>query len=602
MSWTARKLREKFLSFFEENGHAVIASASLIPENDPTVLFTTAGMHPLVPFLLGQPHPAGKRLANVQKCLRTDDIAEVGDAFHHTFFEMLGNWSLGDYFKREAIDWSYEFLTDKRWLGLDAGRLSVTVFAGDKDAPRDDESAQAWRSLGIPEDRIFFLPKKDNWWGPAGATGPCGPDTEMFFDSGTPKCNEKCAPGCGCEKYFEVWNDVFIQYNKTAQGKYEKLAQRNVDTGMGVERTLAMLTGKKNDYETELFEPLMKEIDSLGGSNTVKTMKSADATVSKRIVADHLRAACFILAENGRVVPSNVEQGYVLRRLIRRGIRHGRLLGISKSFCGDIAGIVVKTMGADWPELEKNRDFILSELDKEEKRFSLVLDKGVRSFERLVEQNKTVSAKDAFLLYQSFGFPLEMTLELAKEKGIRIDKRAFEKEFERHQALSRKGAEQKFRSGLADESAETTALHTATHLLHAALRRVLGSRVQQKGSNITAERLRFDFSFDRKMTPDELREVEALVNKQIDSKVAVTRKEESLDEARKEGALAFFDEKYAPERVSVYAIGAFSKEVCTGPHASNTSELAKFGRFRILKEEAVSAGVRRIKAVLAKEK
>ncbi|MFH0973279.1 MAG: alanine--tRNA ligase [Candidatus Micrarchaeota archaeon] len=600
LSWTARKLREKFLSFFEEKGHAIIPSASLVPENDSTVLFTTAGMHPLVPFLLGQPHPAGKRLVNVQKCLRTDDIDEVGDAFHHTFFEMLGNWSLGDYFKREAIEWSYEFLTDKRWLGLDARRLSVTVFAGDEDAPRDDESAQAWRSLGIPGDKIFFLPKKDNWWGPAGATGPCGPDTEMFFDSGAPKCSEKCKPGCGCGKYFEVWNDVFIQYDKRADGVFGKLAQRNVDTGMGVERTLAMLTSKKNDYETELFEPIMKEIDSLGSSG--KTMNAASATVSKRIVADHLRAACFILAENGRVVPSNVEQGYVLRRLIRRGIRHGRLLGINKNFCGDIAGIVVQTMGADWPELEKNREFIISELGKEEARFTQVLGKGVRSFERLVEQNKAVSAKDAFLLYQSFGFPLEMTIELAKEKGISIDKRAFEKEFERHQALSRKGAEQKFRSGLADESAETTALHTATHLLHAALRRVLGSRVQQKGSNITKERLRFDFSFDRKMTSEELKKAEALVNEAIDAKLPVERREESLDEARKEGALAFFDEKYAPERVSVYAVGSFSKEVCTGPHARNTGELARFGRFRILKEEAVSAGVRRIKAVLTTEK
>ncbi len=601
MSWTARKLREKFLGFFDERGHAVIPSASLVPENDPTVLFTTAGMHPLVPFLLGQPHPQGKRLVDVQKCLRTDDIDEVGDAFHHTFFEMLGNWSLGDYFKREAIEWSYEFLTDKRWLGLDARKLSVTVFAGDKEAnaPKDEESAQAWRSLGIPENRIFFLPKRDNWWGPAGATGPCGPDTEMFFDSGAAKCGRgaECKPGCGCGKYFEVWNDVFMQYNKTADGFFEKLAQRNVDTGMGVERTLAVLNGNKNDYETELFAPIIKEIKSLAGG---AKKEGVNELVSERIAADHLRAATFVLAENGRVVPSNVEHGYVLRRLVRRAVRHGKLLGIEKAFCGDVASVVIRAMGDDYPELRKNEDFILSELDKEEKRFTLVLGKGVRSFERLAAEQKTVSAKDAFLLYQSYGFPLEMTLELARERGIVINRKAFEREFEEHQEISRKGAEKKFKSGLADESAETTALHTATHLLHAALRKVLGSRVQQKGSNITAERLRFDFSFDRKMTPEEIKNVEAFVNQAIDAKLAVTRKEESLDEARKEGALAFFDEKYAAERVSVYEVKGVSKEVCAGPHVRNTSEIAKLGRFRILKEEAVSAGVRRIKASLTK--
>jgi alanyl-tRNA synthetase len=595
--WTARALREKFLAFFEERGHAIIPSASLIPENDPTVLFTTAGMHPLVPFLLGQPHPLGKRLANVQKCLRTDDIDDVGDAFHHTFFEMLGNWSLGDYFKKEAIAWSFEFLTDKRWLGLDSRRLSVTVFAGDKDAPKDEESAAAWRELGIPSERIFFLPKRDNWWGPAGATGPCGPDTEMFFDSGARACEPECKPNCACGKYFEVWNDVFLQYNKTANGKFELLKQRNVDTGMGVERTLAMLNGCKTDYETDVFAPIIKEIKALGASGN----GNGGSVVSQRIVADHLRAAAFVLAEGGRIVPSNVEQGYVLRRLVRRAVRHGKLLGIEKSFCGDVAAVVVGAMGEDWPELERSADFIRAELDKEEKRFSQVLGKGVRSFERLVAEQKTVSAKDAFLLYQSFGFPLEMTLELAKEHSIRIDKAAFEKEFEKHQAISRKGAEQKFRSGLADESAETTALHTATHLLHAALRKVLGNRVHQKGSNITAERLRFDFSFERKMAPEEVKKVEEIVNQQIEAKLPVERKEETLDAARKEGALAFFDEKYAPDKVSVYSIGGFSKEVCTGPHVKNTSEIAALGRFRILKEEAVSAGVRRIKAVLAKD-
>jgi alanyl-tRNA synthetase len=510
---------------------------------------------------------------------------------------MLGNWSLGDYFKKEAIAWSFEFLTDKRWLGLDSRRLSVTVFAGDKDAPKDEESAAAWRELGIPSERIFFLPKRDNWWGPAGATGPCGPDTEMFFDSGARACEPECKPNCACGKYFEVWNDVFLQYNKTANGKFELLKQRNVDTGMGVERTLAMLNGCKTDYETDVFAPIIKEIKALGASGN----GNGGSVVSQRIVADHLRAAAFVLAEGGRIVPSNVEQGYVLRRLVRRAVRHGKLLGIEKSFCGDVAAVVVGAMGEDWPELERSADFIRAELDKEEKRFSQVLGKGVRSFERLVAEQKTVSAKDAFLLYQSFGFPLEMTLELAKEHSIRIDKAAFEKEFEKHQAISRKGAEQKFRSGLADESAETTALHTATHLLHAALRKVLGNRVHQKGSNITAERLRFDFSFERKMAPEEVKKVEEIVNQQIEAKLPVERKEETLDAARKEGALAFFDEKYAPDKVSVYSIGGFSKEVCTGPHVKNTSEIAALGRFRILKEEAVSAGVRRIKAVLAKD-
>ncbi|MEM0476011.1 MAG: alanine--tRNA ligase, partial [Candidatus Norongarragalinales archaeon] len=375
MSWTARALREKFLAFFEERGHAIIPSASLIPENDPTVLFTTAGMHPLVPFLLGQPHPLGKRLANVQKCLRTDDIDEVGDAFHHTFFEMLGNWSLGDYFKKEAIEWSFEFLTSKRWLGLDAKRLSITVFAGDEDAPRDEESAQVWRSLGVRDEQIFFLPKKDNWWGPAGATGPCGPDTEMFFDSGAPKCSEECKPNCACGKYFEVWNDVFMEYNKTASGAFEKLKQRNVDTGMGVERTLAMLNGCKTDYDTELLAPIMREINALGA----EAANGEKAEKSKRVVADHLRAAAFVLAENERVVPSNIEHGYVLRRLIRRSVRHGRLLGIEKFFCSDVASVVIETMGEDWPELRKNESFILSELKKEEERFSKVLGKGVKS-------------------------------------------------------------------------------------------------------------------------------------------------------------------------------------------------------------------------------
>ncbi len=584
--WTAKKLEQRFLDFFKEKKHAIIPSASLIPENDPTVLFTTAGMHPLVPYLLGQPHPLGKRLANNQKSLRTNDIEEVGDPSHLTFFFMLGNWSLGDYFKKEAIEWSFEFLTSKRWLGLDKNRLYITCFAGDKDAPKDEESAKVWESLGIPKERIFFNPKEDNWWGPAGKTGPCGPDTEMFYDTGKEKCGKNCKPGCFCGKYFEIWNDVFMQYNKTASGKYELLKQRNVDTGMGLERTTAMLQGKETVFETELFKPIMDKLDELSEKDLVK---------SKRIIADHLRAACFILAEGKGIVPSNVEHGYVLRRLIRRSIRHGRLLGIKGNFCRKIAEIIVEIYGKDWPELKKNHELIYLELEREEERFSKVLSNGLKMFEKILRKEGKISGKDAFLLYQSFGFPLEMTLELAKERGITVDKKVFEREFEKHQQLSRKATEGKFKSGLQDYGEKTVRMHTATHLLHAALRKVLGGHVQQKGSNITPERLRFDFSHSEKLTKEQLKKLEELVNEQIKKAIPVERKEESLAEAKKEGALAFFGEKYKPGKVSVYTIGDFSKEVCAGPHVKNTKVI---GKFKILKEESVAAGIRRIKAVI----
>jgi len=579
-------LVESYLDFFKSKKHAVISSASLIPENDPTVLFTAAGMHPLVPFLLGHPHPLGKRLANVQKCIRTGDIESVGDASHLTFFFMLGNWSLGDYFKKEAIEWSFEFLTSKKWLGLDAKRLNVTVFAGDKDAPRDDFAAGVWASCGIPKERIFFLPKDDNWWGPAGTSGPCGPDTEMFYDTGKPACGNGCKPGCGCGKFFEIWNDVFMEYNKTKDGKFEKLKQQNVDTGMGVERTIAMLQGKSSVYETELFLPIMQRI---------KELSKCAGERSQRIVADHLRAAAFVLGDDRAIAPSNVDQGYVLRRIVRRAIRHARLLGIEGKFCKQIAEIVVLEYGKEWLELERNKQFVFSELEKEEERFGRVLNNGLKAFEKLFAQRKTVSGNDAFLLYQSFGFPLEMTEELAKEKGIVVEKQAFEKEFLQHQELSRKGAEQKFKSGLADNTDATVRLHTATHLLHAALRKVLGAHVQQKGSNITPERLRFDFSHSEKVSDEQLKKVEALVNGQIANAVPVERSEKTLEQARKDDALAFFDEKYGQQKVSVYKIGNFSHEVCAGPHVQNVKEL---GHFKILKEEAVSAGVRRIKAVL----
>jgi len=576
-----------FLEFFRLKNHAIMPSAPLIPENDPTVLFTTAGMHPLVPYLLGQPHPLGKRLANMQKCLRTDDIDEVGDANHHTFFFMLGNWSLGDYFKKEAISMSWEFLTSKEWLGLDPDRISVTVFSGDEEHPRDEESANTWISLGVPRERIYYNPKKDNWW-IAQSTGPCGPDTEMFYDTGKPKCGPDCKPGCFCGKYFEIWNDVFMEYNKTADGRYEKLKQKNVDTGMGLERTAAMLEGKDNDYETELFAPAMDEIRKLSKNNDIR---------SQRIVADHLRAAVFVLADEAGIVPSNVEHGYVLRRLIRRAIRHGRRLKIDGPFCSKIAERFVKIYADDWPEIEKNEDRIFSELEKEERRFSRVLEKGLVEFERILAKKKNVTAKDAFLLYQSFGFPLEMTAEIAMEHGVQIDRARFEEEFERHRELSRIGAQRRFMSGLADQSEQTIALHTATHLLHAALRKVLGPEVRQKGSNITPERLRFDFSWPEKLSEEQLRQVEELVNQQIQRGLNVTREEMSLEEALERGALAFFDERYNPEKVSVYSIGDFSKEVCAGPHVQNTK---KMGRFKIIKEEAVSAGTRRIRAILEK--
>ena len=427
--WTGKKLVEKYMQFFKEKQHAQIPSGSLIPEHDPTVLFTTAGMHPLIPYLIGQPHPEGKRIMSNQKCVRTGDIEEVGDASHLTFFFMLGNWSLGDYFKKEAIEYSIEFLTSKKWLGLEKDKISVTCFEGDKDAPKDEFSAKVWESVGIPKERIYFFPKEDNWWGPAGKTGPCGPDTEMFYDTGKEKCGKDCKPGCYCGKYFEIWNDVFMEFNKKEDGSFEKLAQQNVDTGMGLERTITMLQGKPNVFETEMFKPIIEEISKLSKEKFVK---------SQRIVSDHLRAAVFILAENKGIVPSNVEQGYILRRLIRRCIRHGKLLGIEGLFCKKIAEVVIKIYSGEWPELKKNKKLVLEELEKEEIRFSGVLENGIRRFENIFNKKKGIDAQDAFLLFQSFGFPLEMTLELAKEHGLEIDKKGFEKEFAKHQELSRK--------------------------------------------------------------------------------------------------------------------------------------------------------------------
>ncbi|MEM4336600.1 MAG: alanine--tRNA ligase [Candidatus Woesearchaeota archaeon] len=583
----AKELITKYLKFFESKGHAIINSASLIPENDPTVLFTTAGMHPLVPFLLGQPHPLGRRLANVQKCIRTTDIDNVGDASHLTFFEMLGNWSLGDYFKKEAIQWSYEFLTEV--LGFDPDKLSVTCFAGDEDAPQDNESALVWLSLGIPRERIYFLPKTDNWWGPAGKTGPCGPCTEMFIDTGKTKCSPECRPGCGCGKYFEIWNDVFMEYNKKEDGTFEKLSQHNVDTGMGVERTIAMIKGKKSVYDTEIFIPLIDEIKKLAKVDNF----THEQQRSVRIIADHMRSATFILGDEKGVAPSNIDQGYILRRFIRRSIRHGRILGINSGLCIPLAQKVIEMYKERYDCLAKNKDFIFRELKKEEEKFRTTLEKGLHEFEKLAKSDR-LSGRDAFFLFQSYGFPLEMTRELAQEKGIKLEESEFEELFKEHQKISRAGAEKRFKGGLSDSSEETIRLHTATHLLNEALRRVLSKDIVQKGSNITPERLRFDFNFDRKLTPEEIRKVEELVNQKIKEGLNVVREEMTLEEAKRKGAQAEFGGKYG-EKVSVYSIGNFSKEVCAGPHVKNTKDL---GTFKIVKEEGVAAGVRRIKAVL----
>ena len=585
---SSEELKKKYLDFFQKKGHTLIANSSLIPENDPTALFISAGMHPLVPYLLGQTHPSGKRLVDVQKCLRTSDIDEVGDSFHLSFFEMLGNWSLGDYFKKESITWSYEFLTGKEWLNLDLERLSFSVFAGDEDGPRDEESASIWKSLGVPEERIFYLPKGDNWWGPIGNTGPCGPDTEIFYDTGKEPCGDTCQPGCSCGKYCEIWNNVFMEYNKTADGKYEPLEQKNVDTGMGVERTTAVLQGKDNVYETEIFVPLIDRVKERLAIETIleKQVKSV------RVIVEHARAATFILAEG--IVPLNVEQGYVLRRMIRKAIRHGKQLGIEEEFLTEISKIVISQYREEYPQLVDKKEFILDELEKEYKKFNNTLAHGLNRFNRIAKKNNRIDGKDAFLLYQSFGFPIEITKELGLENGIFVDVEGFYEEFKKHQKVSRASADKKFGSGLADTAEETVKLHTATHLLNEALRRVLGMEIYQKGSNITQERLRFDFNFDRKLTDEEIKAVEDLVNEEIKKAIPVKRIETTLDEAIKMGSQAVFEQKYG-DKVSVYKIDDFSIELCSGPHVENTKEL---GKFKITKEEGISAGVRRIRAVL----
>ena len=590
---TSGELRSMWLNFFKSKGHAVIPSASVIPENDPTVLFTTAGMHPLVPYLLGSKHPAGTRLTDVQKCVRTGDIEDVGDFSHLTFFEMLGNWSLGDYFKKEMIPWSWEFLTSEKYLGLPKDRLAFTVFAGDKDCPRDEESANLWRSCGVADDHIFYLPKENNWWGPAGVTGPCGPDTEMFIITDKEPCGPDCSPACSCGRYLEIWNDVFMQYNKKEDGTFEPLAQKNVDTGMGLERTICVLNGKKSVYETDLFENILGKIAELSG----KTYGEDEATTKAfRIIADHMRTSTFIMGDDRGVSPANVDQGYVLRRLIRRAVRYGMEIGMPEGFTGEIAKVIIEQYKDVYPELKRNEAFVLDQLALEETRFAKTLKQGNREFEKLAQRVKDgrIDGESAFHLYDTYGFPVEMTCELAKDAGLTVDMEGFKECFKKHQATSQAGAEQRFKGGLADHSAQSARLHTATHLLHAALRKVLGDEVAQKGSNITAERLRFDFSFGRKMTKEEIAEVERLVNKAIDAHAPIVCEEMTVPEAKAQGAIGLFTSKYG-ENVKVYTMGPYSKEICGGPHATNTGDLKSF---KIQKEESSSAGVRRIKAVI----
>lgn len=581
----AIEIRNKYLNFFKNHGHAVIPSAPLIPENDPSVLFTTAGMQPLVPYLLGEPHPAGTRLTDYQKCVRTNDIDEVGDNRHLTYFEMLGNWSLGDYFKEESIQMSYDFLTKE--LGIPVEKLSVTCFAGDEDCARDEVTASCWKKAGIPEERIYYFGKDDNWW-IAGETGPCGPDTEMFYDTGKPKCSPECNPSCGCGKYVEIWNNVFMEFYKDENGKYSKLKQHNVDTGLGLERMTMLLEGKETPFETELFAPIMDKLVEL---------QKVDNIASRRIVAEHLRSSMMIICDGGR--PSNVDRGYILRRLIRRMVRHMNKLQISLDELSTLIDINVENLKEMYPALEANKETIKNVILEEKDKFVKTLEKGEKEFAKEVGQVKeqgenTVPGKVVFRLYDTYGFPPEVTEELATENGMKIDKEGFDKLFKEHQEKSRAGSEQKFKGGLASTGEMETKYHTATHLLNAALKQVLGSHVHQRGSNITAERMRFDFSHPAKMTDEEKQKTEDLVNEWITEAIPVEHLEMKKDDAIKMGAEAMFIEKYG-DIVSVYKIGDVSIELCGGPHVSNTSEL---GHFKIKKEESSSSGIRRIKAIL----
>ena len=581
----AIEIRNKYLNYFKNHGHKVIPSAPLIPENDPSVLFTTAGMQPLVPYLLGEKHPEGTRLTDYQKCLRTNDIDEVGDNRHLTYFEMLGNWSLGDYFKEESIAMSFEFLTKE--LGIPKEKLSVTCFEGDENAPRDMVTAECWKKAGIPEERIYFYGKDDNWW-IAGEEGPCGPDTEMFYDTGKPACSPDCQPSCGCGKYVEIWNNVFMEYYKSKDGTYTKLKQHNVDTGLGLERMAMLLQGKQTPFDTELFAPIMDKLASIAKVDNIE---------SRRIIAEHLRASMMVISDGGR--PSNIDRGYVLRKLIRRMSRHLNKLQINLDELSNLIDLNIDVLKEMYPELVENREIIKQVIIEEKDKFMKTLSHGEKEFKKAIlkakQENKTtIDGQTIFKLYETYGFPPEITADLAREQGFEIDLTEFDKLFKEHQDKSRLGSEQKFKGGLAEQNEKTIAYHTATHLLHKALQIVLGEHAKQKGSNITTERLRFDFSHPDKMTPEQIKQVEDLVNEQIARDLTVTCEEMTLEEARKSGAMGLFENKYG-EKVKVYTIGDFSKEICGGPHVSHTGEL---GHFKIKKEESSSAGVRRIKAIL----
>lgn len=602
--FTRRELIDKWLNFYISKGHVAIPSASVIPENDPTVLFTTAGMHPLVPYLLGQTHPKGKRLCDVQKCIRTGDIDEVGDNSHLTFFEMLGNWSLGDYFKNEMVGWSYEFLTSPKYLGLDKNKLAVTVFAGNDLVPRDNLTAELWEKAGIAKENIYFLP--DNWWILGSGVGPCGADTEMFIDTGKPKCSPECNPSCDCGKFLEIWNDVFMEFKANADKTIEPLKQKNVDTGMGLERSLCVLNGVKSVFDTEIFQPTIKMLEKLSG------LSYADDKLkpSFRIIADHLRTSTIMLGDEKGIVPSNIGQGYVLRRLIRRAIRHMKNLNIGAGHLGEIADLYIDYFKQDYPELDLNREKVKTELNKEEEKFLKTLELGNKEFEKVVNgierknqfmagkpgfvPETQINGKSAFRLYDTFGFPIELTVEMAKERGLTVDVEGFNQAFHEHQELARTTNAGVFKGGLADDSVWTTRLHTACHLLLAALRHKFGTQIEQKGSNITSERLRFDFNFDRKLTDEEVKEIEDYVNDAINKAIPVERVELPNKEAIAQGAYGVH-KATNDEIVSIYRIGNIDFQICGGPHASNTSELVNF---KIAKQEAVSAGVRRIKATI----
>ena len=587
---TSKELREFYLHFFESHNHTIIPSSSVIPENDPTVLFTTAGMHPLVPYLLGEHHPAGKRLCDVQKCIRTSDIDEVGDNSHLTFFEMLGNWSLGDYFKDEAIRMSYEFLTSKDYLNIPKEKLYFTCFAGDDTAPRDEESYNIWKSLGVSEDHLFYLPKENNFWILGSGIGPCGPDTEMFYDTGKPKCSDTCNPACDCGKYLEIWNDVFMEYYRDESGNLTKLKQQNVDTGMGLERTITVLNGLESVYDSDVFQNLKEKIEELSGKSYEENKKSF------RIIMDHVRTSTFILGDDHGITPSNVGAGYVLRRLIRRAIRHLRKLGLMEDALVKLAEVVINDYSDVYKELDKNKEFIYKELESEGIKFGKTIKDGEKLFYKVIKhlEGDIISGEDAFKLFDTFGFPLEMTEELARENGLKVDTLGFEEKFKEHQEKSRTIDAGSFKGGLADSSYESTKYHTLAHLMLAALQTMYGPDIIQKGCNITSERIRFDFNLDHKMTDEEKAELTKIVNEKIKEGIPVTMEEMPYEEAKNKGAHGTFEDRYG-SIVKVYSIGDFSKEICGGPHVNNTSEL---GTFKITKEESSSAGVRRIKGVL----